>query len=451
MIAELISVGTEILLGDIVNTNARWLARELAALGVTVRRMTTVGDNRQRLLAALEAALAEADLVICTGGLGPTEDDLTKETVFECFGLQPVVHAPSEQWIRDWFAKSGRCMAPNNLKQALFPPEVQVLHNACGTAPGCIVPGTGRTDGRPRWVVVLPGPPREMAPMFDSGVRPWLAGRSDRVFVSRTIHFYGIGESSMEEQVKDLLQGSNPTLAPYAKTGECELRLTASAPTAEAARSLLAPLAAEVERRLGDYVYGHDGDTLASVVVERLKAAGLVLALAESCTGGLLASRLVDIPGASEVLAEAAVVYANQAKTRRLGVPEAVLAGHGAVSAECAALMASGMLRGSGSDLALAVTGVAGPGGGTEQKPVGLVWFALALGPRAAGLPMPGQGTAAGWQAGPEPGTLLRTWSRNFRGDRQTIRERASLEALDALRRAVDPGLPASAPPAPPA
>lgn len=418
MDAELISVGTEILLGDILNTNARWLGRELASLGVGVRHMVTVGDNEARLLDALDLAFSRCDLVILTGGLGPTPDDLTKETVFKGFGLASVLHEPSAAIIREWFASRNRPMPENNLKQALFPPEALILPNSCGTAPGCVVaaewPGRGE-----RTAIVLPGPPGEMTAMFDLSVRPWLQSRSARVFRSRTFHFYGIGESDMARTAAELLDQENPTAAPYAKPGECELRLTASAAGSVEALALMEPSFATVRERLGQWLYGEDDDTLASALARTLADKGYTLSLAESCTAGLLAGRLADIPGSSRFLMEGRVTYHNDAKIR-LGVPPEIIENHGAVSRECVEAMAESIRKVAGTDLSCAVSGIAGPDGGTPEKPVGLVWFSIASG---------------------IPGIAGTTWSRKFKGSRQTIRDRAVQDALDTLRR-VAAGLP---------
>lgn len=423
METELLTVGTEILLGDILNSNVQYLSRQCAALGFPVRRHTTVGDNRLRLLAALEAAFRACDLVILTGGLGPTEDDLTKETVFEFFGLEAVLHQPSWDHIQLWFSRLGRPMSPSNRKQALFPLESLVLANPVGTAPGCVVhrqvPAFRGISGV-KTAIVLPGPPSEMQTMFTEGALPWLQAHCHQTFVSRTIHFAGIGESEMEEQVKDLLAMENPTLAPYAKTGECLLRLTARAADAPSATGLIAPVEAEIRGRLGQFIYGYDDDTLGSVVLRMLTDRAWTLALAESCTGGLLSSALVDNPGASTAFVGGVVAYSNRLKQGLLGVGEEILASHGAVSGECAAAMARGVCEATGATLGLSVTGIAGPDGGSPEKPVGTVWFGLCR--RIPGYP-----------------EALSTHTRVFRGRRSMIRERSVIYGLQLVREALQP------------
>lgn len=403
MDTELISVGTELLLGDILNTNAQFLSLRCASLGLNVRRHTTVGDNKNRLLAAIDSGFALNDLLIFTGGLGPTEDDLTKETVFEWFGVSMEVHEPSLKALEAYFARLGRTMAASNRKQALFPKEALVLQNPNGTAPGCILEAKGKI------AIVLPGPPKEMQPMFVNEALPYLRRFCPDVLVSRTLHFIGIGESSMEEKVKHLTASQNPTLAPYAKTGECLLRITAKAQSEALARALIAPMEVQIKALLGEYIYGYDDDSLSSVCARLLTEKGLSLALAESCTGGLLAGRLVDNPGASSFLLESAVVYSNDAKIRRLGVKKETLDSYGAVSEECVREMALGIVRESGADLALSVSGIAGPEGGSPEKPVGTVCFAVVYKDQ------------------------LVCETRHFIGNRDLVRERSVIAALSLI------------------
>jgi len=403
MDTELISVGTELLLGDILNTNAQFLSLRCASLGLNVRRHTTVGDNKNRLLAAIDSGFALNDLLIFTGGLGPTEDDLTKETVFEWFGVSMEVHEPSLKALEAYFARLGRTMAASNRKQALFPKEALVLQNPNGTAPGCILEAKGKI------AIVLPGPPKEMQPMFVNEALPYLRRFCPDVLISRTLHFIGIGESSMEEKVKHLTASQNPTLAPYAKTGECLLRITAKAQSEALARALIAPMEVQIKALLGEYIYGYDDDSLSSVCARLLTEKGLSLALAESCTGGLLAGRLVDNPGASSFLLESAVVYSNDAKIRRLGVKKETLDSYGAVSEECVREMALGIVRESGADLALSVSGIAGPEGGSPEKPVGTVCFAVVYKDQ------------------------LVCETRHFIGNRDLVRERSVIAALSLI------------------
>jgi len=407
MNAEIITVGTEILLGDILNSNAQYLARALAAMGFSVHRQTTVGDNTQRLLDALESAYLENDIVVTTGGLGPTEDDLTKETVFQYFGLESVRHEESIARIEGFFTRIGRPMVASNLKQGFFPRESMVLANDNGTAPGCIIEKNGKI------AIVLPGPPREMIPMFEQKALPILAKFQDGIIVSRSLRVIGVGESSMEEMVKDLIKGTNPTAAPYAKLGECELRLTAKAPDKKAAWEKIAPVEAEVRRRMGANLYGIDSDNIETVTCRLLIEKKKTIAVAESCTGGLLSGKIINFPGASNVFLQGVVAYSNDAKVARLGVKPETLEKYGAVSEEVAREMAEGIAGSSGSNVGISVTGIAGPDGGTPEKPVGLVYIGL-------------------WIDG-----MVAVKRCQFTGSRSTIRERTCLEALDMLRRAL--------------
>ena len=408
MTAEILSVGTELLLGDIVNTNAAFLSKELAKLGINVYVETTVGDNAARLLDAYRSAFARADLVITTGGLGPTEDDLTKEVAASYFNLPLVEHTESMRLLRGYFDKPGVRMTSNNLKQAFIPEGATVLPNANGTAPGCMVEQNGKI------LVMLPGPPNECVPMYHAEVVPRLKPYSDSMFISKTLRLVGIGESALETDIKDMLDAqTNPTIAPYAKTGECTLRITAkAADEAEAAR-LIAPVRDELYRRFGTLIYGEDDTTLAETLVRLLTEKGVTLACAESCTGGLLTSAVADVPGASAVLIEGAVTYANDAKMRRLGVREETLARHGAVSRETAAEMAAGIARTAGADVGVSTTGIAGPDGGTPDKPVGLVYIGLFF-------------------KGETEVVELR-----LSGNRRKIRERTVIAVLDMVRKEV--------------
>ena len=407
MNAELISVGTELLLGDIVNTNAHYLSRRLADLGVSVFRQTTVGDNRERFTEAIRSALDSSDIIITTGGLGPTEDDLTKETVFSYFGMSPVLHEPSLAKIQAFFDAIGRPMIESNRKQALFPLEAFILENEHGTAPGCIVGANGK------YAILMPGPPKEMKPMFENKVVPWLLERTNRVLVSHTIHFAGVGESAMEQKVLDLMQCANPTVAPYAKDGWCLLRITASAGDSRKAEELIRPVEEEIQRRFGSDIFGYGETTLEEEVAKLLIEKNISVSTAESCTGGLVASKLVSYPGISSVFIEGAVCYANDAKVRRLGVRAETLGKYGAVSEETAREMAEGICSQSGSELGISTTGIAGPDGGTAEKPVGLVYIGISL-------------------LGKTTVTRCR-----FAGDRTRIRERAALTALDLARREI--------------
>ncbi|MFO7153662.1 MAG: competence/damage-inducible protein A [Caldicoprobacter oshimai] len=374
MDAEIIAVGSELLLGQIANTNAQYISHRLSSVGINVYYHTVVGDNRKRLLEALEIACKRADIIITTGGLGPTMDDLTKETVAEFLGLELVLHQPSAQAIREYFTRRGKTMSDNNLKQAMFPREAIILPNEVGTAPGAIIEKDGRT------FIMLPGPPYEMQPMFENHVIPYLAQKGNEKIFSRVLRIYGIGESAVEEAIKDLLENqTNPTIAPLAAYGEVTLRLTVKCHRAQDPLELIKPVEDEIRRRLGRAVYGVDDDRLETVVARLLKEKGLTLAVAESCTGGLISNLLTDVPGISENLLETCVTYSNQAKINRLGVKPETLEAYGAVSPQTAREMAEGIVKTTGADIGLAVTGIAGPGGGSPEKPVGLVYIAIAM------------------------------------------------------------------------
>ena len=370
---ELLAVGTELLLGNILNTNARDLSRMLAGMGLNVYHHTVVGDNPERLAQAVEIARSRADIIITTGGLGPTCDDLTKKVVAGAFGIPLEFHPECAQAIRDYFARSGREMTENNLQQAWLPQGCTILDNSWGTAPGCAFEAGGT------YVVMLPGPPRECLPMFEHRGKPWLARLSDEVIHSRTLRIYGLGESGVEQLLREEMNSlTNPTLAPYAKEGEVELRITAKAPTVAQAQALIAPVEERVRRVLGDVVYGADVTSLEEVVLPLLRQRGLTLGTAESCTGGLIAKRITDQPGASAVFRGGVVSYTNQVKAQVLGVSETLLEEQGAVCDQVARQMAQGARRVLGCDLAIATTGVAGPDSDERGNPVGLVYVALA-------------------------------------------------------------------------
>ena len=372
MKAEIIAVGTELLLGQIVNTNARDLASGLSDCGVIVYYQTVVGDNPGRLKQAIADAYERVDLVILTGGLGPTKDDLTKEIVAEYFGKKLVLDQPSLDRIQGYFDRMGREMNETNKKQAYMPEGCIILENNCGTAPGLIVEEGGKI------AILLPGPPKEMNPMFEEKVKPWLSGKTGSTIKSRTLKMTDIGESNMAAEVSDLMEGENPTVAPYAKEGESELRITAMAKTEEEADGLIEPVAKEIYARLGEYIYGEDDTTLVEALVKKLIEKKLTISTAESCTGGLIASEITSVAGSSEIFGSGYVTYANSAKMKMLGVKDKTLADHGAVSENTAKEMAEGARAASGADIAVSVTGIAGPGGGTPEKPVGLVYMALA-------------------------------------------------------------------------
>lgn len=404
---EIVSVGTELLLGQIVNTNAQYLSQQLSDLGFNVFYTTVVGDNPERLKEALRLASQRADAVITTGGLGPTGDDLTKETIAAFCGRRCVMHEESKRRIVERFQNTGTYMPENNLKQAEMPEECIVLRNDHGTAPGAII------EDEKAVFIMLPGPPSEMKPMFDTGVRPYLEKLADCVIISRSLRVFGIGESAAEEQLKDLLnEQSNPTLAPYAKTGEVELRLTAKATDAAAADKLLDPLEEKVRAVLGDKVYGMGADiTLQEVVVRLLCEKNMRVATAESCTGGMIAEKITTVPGASACFDCGFVTYSNAQKQRLLGVRAETLEAYGAVSEQTALEMCKGAKAASGADVAVSVTGIAGPDGGTAEKPVGLVYIGICA------------------------DNVHRAYRFHLAGDRDMVRARSSLYALDLVRR----------------
>lgn len=406
MRAEILCVGTELLLGDIVNTNAQYLARELANMGIGVYYQSVVGDNPERLKNAYELAFNRADIVITTGGLGPTKDDLTKEIAAQFFERELVLHEPSLIEIEEYFKRSNREMTESNKKQAYFPKDAFILKNNHGTAPGCIVEGNGKV------IVLLPGPPREMKPMFDEGVIPYINKYVDGVLESKVLRVIGIGESKAEDMLKDLIENqSNPTIAPYAKFGEVTFRITAKADNRDKALQLIEPIEKEIRDRFKENIYGINDDNLESVIGKMLVDKKLTISCAESCTGGIVAAKLINYPGISEVFTEGAVTYSNEAKKRRLGVKEDTLRNFGAVSSETAAEMAEGIAKAAGTNIGLSTTGVAGPGGGTDEKPVGLVYIALYI---------DGE---------------VKTKKLNIKGDREKVRTRTAITLIDWLRR----------------
>lgn len=406
MKAEILAVGTEILLGDIVNTNAQYIAKRLADLGIAVYHQSVVGDNRERLLEAYTLAFSRADLVITTGGLGPTKDDLTKEVTFEYFGMKSVVHEPSLKILQGYFKDTNRPMAKSNVKQTYFPVEALILPNNNGTAPGCIIEESGKV------VALLPGPPKEMKPMFEEAVVPYLKKFQQGVLVSKVLRVVGVGESTAAEMLEDILDNqTNPTVAPYAKEGEVTFRITAKADTQEEGIRLIEPMEDLIRSRLGNNIYGEGDTTLENVLGEMLVNKELTIATAESCTGGMIASKLINYPGISSVFIEGMVTYSNESKINRLGVRAETLDKYGAVSSEVAAEMAQGISKTSGASIGISTTGIAGPSGGSKDKPVGLVYL---------GLCIKGQ---------------VKTKMLKLSGDRQKIRERATMQLLDLLRR----------------
>lgn len=375
MIVELISVGTELLLGNIVNTNAAYLSEKCAQLGLSCYFQTVVGDNEERLTYALRSAMDRSDIVILSGGLGPTEDDLTKEVSAKVCGRELEMHEPSKEALQAFFTERGIEMTDNNWKQAMMPVGAIVLPNPNGTAPGVII------EAESAKVILLPGPPNELYPMFEESVVPYLEKLTDKVICSQTVKICGIGESKAEEMVKDLIDAqTNPTIATYAKTGEVHIRVTAAAEDKKAATKLMKPVVKELKSRFGKNVYTTEADvTLEKAIIDLLLANDLTVTCAESCTGGLLSARLINVPGVSEVYKAGVVTYSNKAKRRLLGVKKPTLDKHGAVSAKTASEMAKGAAMLAKADVSVAITGIAGPDGGTKEKPVGLVYIACAV------------------------------------------------------------------------
>ena len=407
--AEILSVGTELLLGDVVNTDAAMVAQELARIGINLLYAGTVGDNPQRLEESLRQALERSDLVVTTGGLGPTKDDLTKETIAKVLGLPLVEHAESRRRLEEYFTASRKECSANQYKQTLLPEGCHVLPNDHGTAPGCVcIADSGKM------VAMLPGPPSELAPMLKKYLVPFLQGEDTTVIYSRNIRVFGKGEGVVAEAIAPFLEGENPTAATYAAEGEMYVRVTAKAPSQEEAQRLCAPVVDEICRIVGDAVYGIDVDSLEQVVVEQLLHQEKTLATAESCTGGLIAKRITDIPGSSAVFEMGAVTYSNRIKHERIQVPQELLEKYGAVSEPVARAMAEGVRRAAGSSLGIGVTGIAGPGGGSKEKPVGLVYLALSDGQQTWVTKMPGGGRI---------------------GSRTYYRNRAASTALDMVRR----------------
>ena len=406
MTAEIICVGTELLLGNIVNTNAAFLSEKLAYLGINCYFQTVVGENRDRLLSVINTALSRADILIFSGGLGPTEDDLTKETVAEALGKKLIRDKWAEQEIADYFALRGRIPTDNNWKQADVIEGCEILYNKNGTAPGIFVSEGEKT------VILLPGPPLELKSMFTDSVMPKLQQKCGQVFYSQTVKIVGPGESSVETQILDMLNTQeNPTIAPYAKTGEVHLRVTARAKDEKEAREKTAPVVEELYRRFGNAVYTTDADeTLEMALTKLLIKKKYTMTTAESCTGGMIAARMVNAPGVSAVLKSGFITYANEAKEELLGVPHDTLEKFGAVSRETAEEMAEGAVKAAHTDAAVAVTGIAGPDGGTKEKPVGLVYI---------GVNVRGN---------------VEVREYHFSGSRQKIRESVTAAALTFLR-----------------
>ncbi len=410
MICELISVGTELLLGNIVNTNTQFLAEKCALLGLSMYYQVTVGDNRKRLAEAVGTALKRSDVVILTGGLGPTEDDMTKEVCAEVMGFALVEDAHTRERIEAYFQNSiYKDISDNNWKQAISPEGARILDNENGTAPGLILEKNGKL------CVLLPGPPNEMIPLFMNQVYPYLQKLWPEVIHSQMVKICGVGESQVEDKLLDMIdRQTNPTIATYAKTGEVHLRVTAKARNQEEAERLIKPVVKEIKKRFGEQVYStREDETLEMAVVRLLKKHELTVTTAESCTGGLLAARLVNVPGVSDVFREGFITYANRSKRKILDVSKSTLKKYGAVSEQTAKEMATGGVFATDADVCVAITGLAGPDGGTEEKPVGLVYIACYLREK------------------------VRVERYQFKGNRNKIREQSVVKALDLLRRSI--------------
>ena len=411
MITELISVGTEILLGNIVNTNSAYLSEKCALLGLSVYYQDVVGDNEGRMRDVIRTALDRSDVVILTGGLGPTEDDITKEVTADLMGM-PLKEDSHSRKLIDKYLKEyeknnpQRRITKNNYKQAMVPEGAIVLDNHNGTAPGLILEKKGKT------AILLPGPPNELKPMFEEYVVPYLQKNQPEIIVSQMVKISGIGESQVAEEIQDLIESqTNPTIAPYAKTGEVHLRVTASAENEKACRKLIKPVVKELKKRFGENVFATDeSKTLEEAVIDLLKEKDLKLSLAESLTGGMIAQRIVNVSGASEVFGYGFVTYSNKAKHKCLGVKKRTLKEQGAVSAKCAREMAKGACKASGADISISVTGLAGPGGGTKETPVGTVFMGCCYKGKAIDKEF------------------------HFTGNRMRIREQTTAHALAMLR-----------------
>ncbi|NMA94517.1 MAG: competence/damage-inducible protein A [Clostridiales bacterium] len=406
MRTEIISIGSELLLGQIANTDARYLSQELAKIGIDVFYHTVIGDNRVRFLEALQIASKRSDMVITTGGLGPTMDDITKDVIAEFLKLEMVLHEESLDKIQKYFNSMNRTMDDINIKQAIFPKGATILPNEKGTAPGAIVSKDNIT------YLILPGPPHELIHMFENYALDYLKEYSNEVIHSRVIKIYGMGESTVESNIRDiLLTQNNPTIAPLATGGEMSLRITAKTDKNSDPIELIAPVEKEILNRLGDVVYGYDDDTLEGVLMSELIKLDKTISIAESCTGGLIANLLTNIPGSSRAFKEGLITYSNEAKVKYLNVSQDTLRQWGAVSRQTAHEMIDGLLKATGTDMGIAVTGIAGPDGGTLEKPVGLVYIAVGL------------------------GSNVQVNEFHFTGDRLKIKQATSKAALNMARR----------------
>ena len=403
---EIISVGTELLLGHITNTDARDISEMLSCIGINVKYHTVVGDNPERLRACVEVAKTRADIIITTGGLGPTCDDLTKQILAEAFDLKLVENEEEVKGLYDYIRNSKR-ITPNNLTQAMLPEGCTVFHNLWGTAPGCAF------KAEEKIVIMMPGPPVECVPMFRTYGIPYLRSLSDEEIVSHSVRIFGIGESSVDDMFAEEMNAmTNPTMAPYAKECDCLLQITAKAKSGEAAETMMEPVIAHVKERLGDYVYGMDVECIEEAVLPLLKERNLTFATAESCTGGEIAKRFTDIPGASSAFLGGAVVYTNEAKAKILGLDPGMIEEKGAVSYEVAKALAEHVREITGADIGIGVTGLAGPDGDGVHE-VGTVFVSMAV----------------------EGHTFVRSLTLGAKRTRSFIRRMSGNHAYDMMRR----------------
>ncbi|WP_042273020.1 competence/damage-inducible protein A [[Clostridium] dakarense] len=405
MKAEIVTVGTEILLGDIVNTNSNYLAKELASSGTEVYYQISIGDNENRLLQVLDDSLKRSDIVITTGGLGPTDDDITKEVACKYFNQELILHEPSLNKIKSHFEKLNIELTENNKKQAYFPKNSIILENKNGTAPGAILKKDGKI------IIVLPGPPREMIPMFENYVKPYLQNTTDSILESKVLRLFGIGESLLEDKIIDIIkEQSNPTIAPYVGDMDVTLRITAKAKDKKEANNLISEVEDKIRERVGEFIYAKGDTSIEEVVAKLLVEKNMTISTSESCTGGLVSASLINYPGISSVFMEGCVTYSNEAKINRLGVKKETLDTYGAVSEQTAREMAEGIAKNFNTNIGLSTTGIAGPEGGSNDKPVGLVYIGIYINGK----------------------TIVNKFV--FNGNRQQIRMRATKALLNELR-----------------
>lgn len=406
MKVEIINVGTEILLGNIINTNSAYLSRKLAELGINLYKQTVVGDNMERLINSLNDALNSVDIIITTGGLGPTQDDITKEAAAKCLDKKLILHNESLKQIKSFFKSRGKNMNEYNRKQAYFPEDSKILENTVGTAPGCIV------ESKEKTIILLPGPPHEMEEMFENNVFDYLSKKNEQIIHSRFLRLFGIGESDVVKIIEDLIEKQdNPTIAPYADGYQVSLRITARAKEKTDAISMINRVEEKIQKRLGKYIYGRDNETLESVVLDVLASKNKTVAFAESCTGGMISSRIVSVPGASRAFVGTVVAYSNEIKIRELNTQKRTLRKYGAVSEETAKEMARDIRNSFNSDIGISTTGIAGPTGGTQEKPVGTVYIGLSY------------------------DNKVEAFHFHFKGDRNRIRTLTMFHAFNILRK----------------